>query len=145
MLFTGKAHFMAFPIKSWGHKTLHLMLKRTTWPRAFQLKIKSLVLCKVSSCSGQGKAVMQLKTFVNMIWKLIWPWKIKKSCSFGKCARVELAESCWVVWRTLGQQKVIHWSITAGAMWADASTFSSSLCFILVSLLDSNNWEMSSS
>lgn len=69
----------------------------------------------------------------------------QKICSSGKHARMEHAESCWVDWRTLGQQNVIHWSITVGATWADTSTFTSSLCSILVSPLDLNNWERTSS
>lgn len=56
---------------------MSLIHKHITRSRTFQLKIRSLVLCKVTLCSGQGKAIMQLRNLVSMFWKLIWPWKKK--------------------------------------------------------------------
>jgi len=91
MLFTGKGHFMAFSTKLWDIR-LTLTLKHTTWPTAFQLKIRSLVFCKMTSCTGQGKDVTQLKTSVNMIWKLIWPWKIKKVMLLWEAHK---GRTCW--------------------------------------------------
>lgn len=94
-------------------------------------------------CSGQGKVATQLKNFVNALRANLALGK-KKSFIFGRNARVEGAEGCWVVWRTPGLQKVIDWSITVGAAWADPSTFPNNLCSVHLALLDPNDWEKSS-
>lgn len=113
--FFRKMAFLSFPNKLWGQRILCPRYSNTEHDQEQQLlwillinSVKYQVLGPVQDdilCGYQGKSVVQLKAFGNVIRKLIGLGELKKLCSSGKYPRMEHAESCWEVWRTFGLEK----------------------------------------